>query len=105
MIPQGMRLDVNTVRKYMLDHGLQEVNPARMKKNIPSKAKYMTESDQPKPKPERKTKMPRITKTRIPHDKQNALSIFLRKNPSTMKNEIETDLQINELRFLFHDKE
>ena len=39
MIPQGMRLDVNTVRKYMLDDGLQEVNPAQMKKSIPSKVK------------------------------------------------------------------
>ena len=88
-----------------MDDGLQEVSPMRMKKNIPSKAKYTTKSDQPKPKPERKIKMPRITKTQIPQDKQNALSIFLRKDPSTMKNEIETDLQINELRLLFNEEE
>ena len=96
--------DVKAVRKYMLDDGLQEVNPMRMKKNIPSKAKYTTKSDQPKSKPERKIKMPRMTKTRIPQDKQNALSIFLRKDPSTMNNDIETNLQIIQDRIKLEDE-
>ena len=85
-IPVGAKMDTDMVRSFLLDDGLPEVAPKRLRKPSVSKVRLTPATTKPKVKQERDIKCPPLKRTNVPHEHLEEHSQFFRKDPSAMPN-------------------